>query len=226
MTKIKSWWRFETGDLKKRIHYYSRVRMALFLAALAGFFVSVFWLWLKSSSPQISFFDRMAMKFINCFDFPFLKSFLSLITHLGSSFFIGSAFLILALILVIKRRKRAAAVSLLSLLGSSLFIYLLKDFFDRPRPFSCLGDDCLSFPSGHTTLAFYFYGLFFYLVWRFIPLSKKQLKCFGLSIGTLIFLIALSRVFLGYHYPSDVLAGFFLGGSWLILAILLIDFLY
>lgn len=225
--KLKNWFLFEKQDLDERIRNYSKFRLLLFFSAILGFVVSLFWLWQKTFSLKIKLFDEVVMNFISQVKTPPLENFFSLITHLGSTFFIVVAFLILALILMAKKRKRAAVAALFSLAGSGVFILFLKNFFGRQRPFGCLPfNDCLSFPSGHATLSFYFYSLLAYLVFRFLPVSLKVFLIIGLLIAILIFLIALSRIFLGFHYPSDLLAGFFLGGTWLLLAIFLIDVLY
>jgi len=225
--KIKDWFLLEKQDLDKRIRTYPRFRILLLSATILGFFVSIFWLWQKIFSPEIKLFDEWTVNFISQFRTPFLMKYFSLITHLGSGFFIIAAFLALATLLMIRKRKRAAIAALFSLAGSAALIFFLKDFFGRPRPFGCLApDDCLSFPSGHATLAFYFYGLLDYLIFRFLPVSLKKFLIISFLIVILIILIALSRLFLGFHYSSDLLAGFFLGGSWLLLAIFLIDVLY
>jgi len=117
-------------------------------------------------------------------------------------------------------------VALLSLLGSGFFILFFKNFFGRPRPFDCLGNDCFSFPSGHVTLSFYLYGLLNYLIFRFFSFPLRKTLILSFFLGVLIILIAFSRIFLFLHYPSDLLAGFLLGGAWLLLAIFLIDILY
>jgi undecaprenyl-diphosphatase len=137
------------------------------------------------------------------------------------------AILSLSTLLILKNRKKAAVVSLVTLIGSVVFIYFFKVFFGRVRPNGCLNSgDCLSFPSGHTALSVYFYGLLIYLVWRFFPISLKKFLIISLTILFLVVLIGLSRIVLQVHYPSDILAGTFLGGSFLLLAIWLIDLLY
>lgn len=224
---LKTWLSVEKQDLDKRIRSYSRFRLTLLFSIILGFFVSVFWLWQKTFSLKIQNYDKAAILFIEQFKTLSLLNFFSWVTHLGDHFFIAICFVVLTLILIIKKRKRAALVSLLSLGGSAFFISFLKNFFGRGRPFGCLlPDDCLSFPSGHATLAFYFYGLLDYLVFRFLPVSLKSFIFVTLGLGALIALVAVSRLFLGLHYFSDILGGFFLGGSWLLLAILSIDFLY
>lgn len=225
--KIKEWLLAEKQDLDKRIRNYSKFRFLLLSSVILGFLVSLFWLWQKTFSLKIKLFDTVIMNFVSGTKTPFLMRFFSLVTHLGSEFFIVAAFLILTVLLIVRGRKRAATVALLSLAGSAFFVFFLKEFFGRPRPFGCLApDDCLAFPSGHVTLSFYFYGLLAYLVFRFLPISLRVFLIIGSMIAILILLIALSRLFLGFHYPSDLLGGFFLGGTWLLLAIFLIDVLY
>ena len=133
----------------------------------------------------------------------------------------------LAIFLFKLKRKKAVAAVFLTLVGSGLFIYFFKTMFNRERPFGCLaGKDCFSFPSGHATIAFYFYGMLFHLINRFVRLKKIVGWSLGLFFGFLILLIAFSRIYLGYHYPTDVIGGFFLGGIFLLVAAILVDFLY
>jgi undecaprenyl-diphosphatase len=224
---LKTWLLLEKQDLDKRIRSYSRFRLLLLASIILGFFVSVFWLWQKTFSLKVKEFDNTVMVWISQLPITDLRKFFSLVTQLGSGFWIGAMFIILAVLLVSRKRKRAAAVVGFTLAGSAFFIFFLKDFFGRSRPFGCLPPgDCLAFPSGHATISFYFYGLLDYLIFRFLPISLKTFLIVSFFIGILILLIALSRLFLGFHYPSDLLAGFFLGGTWLLLAVFLIDILY
>lgn len=225
--KLKDWFKLQKEDIDRRIRSYSKFRALLILSVIFSFFVSIFWVWQKTFSPNVNFFDQAVFDFLAKLKTPFLISLFSLITIMGNFYFVAGLFAILALILFFYHRKRAAMVAILSLVGSGLFVLLFKEFFDRQRPFGCLsGKDCLSFPSGHTTLAFYTYGLLNYLIFRFLPVSLRSFILISLMIIGLVFLVAFSRVFLFVHYPSDILAGFFLGAAWLLLAVLIIDFLY
>lgn len=224
---FKKWLLEEKNDLDGRIRRYSRFRLILFLSATFGFFISLFWLWQKTSTVRVQTYDMAIFSFIERFKTQNLVKFFSFVTNLGDARFVIAGFLILTSILVAKRRKRAAVASLLSLVGSGIFVEILKNFFGRQRPFGCLlPDDCLSFPSGHVTLSFYFYGLLAYLSFRFLPISLKSFLGLLGFLGMVVILIAFSRLFLGLHYFSDIIGGFFLGGSWLCVTILLVDFLY
>lgn len=103
------------------------------------------------------------------------------------------AFIILAYGLY--KKKREAILPLLGLLLAALLTYMIKVYVDRPRPFS--GD--MSFPSGHSSSASSTY----------LPLVKGKLSFFGYT--TFVTVVGISRVLVGAHYTSDVIAGIGLG---------------
>lgn len=105
--------------------------------------------------------------------------------------------------------------------GSYIFVDdLLKDIICRPRPFVHPG---YSFPSGHTTITMCFYGILIYLVMKY---ARSQFWRIALSVffGFMIFMVALSRLWLGVHFPTDVIAGLFLGFLFVNLYIILDKF--
>ncbi len=138
---------------------------------------------------------------------PCLGFFFALCSRLGD----GPLWAAVALTLLLfgQRRERlaVAAASVTAVLAASFFCNL-KKIVKRRRPFelwpelTCLvrPPDRYSFPSGHTMTAFSLYGTF-----------ATLLPGYGWIFGPAAVLIGLSRVFLGAHYPSDVLAGGFLG---------------
>lgn len=147
----------------------------------------------------------------------------------GVSFFASENFLRVAYALIVlgflwkKNFKRAVEVSAVGI-GGFLVNYYMKLFFQRPRPADPLIEPInnFSFPSGHATSAFIFYGLLVYLVWKSeIPLFYKYL-C-GVLLGLFALLIGFSRVYLRVHYPSDVAAGCSIGIAWLLLCIFLMS---
>jgi undecaprenyl-diphosphatase len=116
--------------------------------------------------------------------------------------------IVLVLALAATRRYRTAIVVALALLGAMLATELLKEVVSRPRP---PGDPLapargFSFPSGHTLLGTVSYGLIALVVWRsHFPQSVRR-AVLALLVA-LVIGIGLSRIALGVHYPSDVLAG-------------------
>jgi undecaprenyl-diphosphatase len=100
----------------------------------------------------------------------------------------------------------------------------MKLSFRRVRPPNPLIDPLhnFSFPSGHATSGFIFYGLLVYLIWKTnLPKPVKYLA--GILLIGFALLIGFSRVYLRVHYFSDVLAGFCIGFAWLVLAIWLME---
>lgn len=118
----------------------------------------------------------------------------------------------LVLWLVWQRRLADAVIVAVALIGASLFTDAVKDLVARPRP---PGADVgavagASFPSGHTLNSTVTYGLVALYVWR----SHLALAARQITVAVLVaipFLVGLSRIALGVHYPSDVLGGWLAG---------------
>jgi membrane-associated phospholipid phosphatase len=227
MFDFKGWFKQEKNNLKSDFYSYPKRKFLFLVLVILLLFSAFFRLWTATSFQDVIFWDNLIVNQIKQIRNPFLDNFFLAITRLGSIYFIAVAFLILTFFLVKKRMKKAATSVFLTLIGSAILIYLFKNFFGRSRPFECpFAKDCFSFPSGHATIAFYFYGMLFNLTTRFIKLRKRYVLLLALILGFLVFLIAVSRLYLGYHFLTDIFGGFLLGGIFLLLVSILIDFLY
>ncbi len=119
--------------------------------------------------------------------------------------------------------RKEWAVSLAIVLGYGGVMQLssiLKQLFARPRPsvFPPLAlESSFSFPSGHTMSAVAFYGLLSLLLWR------HHQRIWAVLPGLWVLLVAFSRVYLGVHYPSDVLASLAVGTIYLAALYLLFE---
>lgn len=140
--------------------------------------------------------------------------------------FFGSPAVVLAIATVVcvvlyRRRKLVAAALLpLVLAGGELLNLILKLSFHRARPeVGFVQLDTYSFPSGHAMISTAAYGALAYLAWSHLGMRGRLV----LTAGTVIFvaLIGFSRLYLGAHYLSDVLAGAVGGTFWLAVAIAL-----
>lgn len=146
-------------------------------------------------------------------------SFLMLVITYTGGYLVSSVVITLSTIsFFVHRQTKKAAALLLTTGGSALTVFLLKNFFDKSRPSEALYlESSSAFPSGHATIAIALYGFLFYVIWKH---DKHHLKNpFIILLGILILLIGLSRLYLGVHYLSDVLAGYMLGFIWIAISL-------
>ena len=137
--------------------------------------------------------------------------------------FLGSPFAVIPLAAIVivwavrKKETRAAVTLLVVLLMTEALNVMLKHTFERPRPtlFQEIATlHSYSFPSGHAMAAAAVYGTMGVVVSRLAPTHRGALV---VGLPFLIVMIGLSRIYLGVHWPSDVLAGF-AAGAFLALA--------
>lgn len=170
----------------------------------------------KEEAVDISIFSFLSANVIS----NRLTAFMKVVTYFASATFLQIAYGVLIIVyLFLKNWKRAVEIVVIGV-GGFAVNYCMKLSFHRVRPPHPLIEPLqnLSFPSGHATAAFIFYGLLSYLIWKTdIP---KLYKYIAGSIFILFsLLIGFSRVYLRVHYPSDVFAGFCIGFAWLILIV-------
>jgi len=104
--------------------------------------------------------------------------------------------------------------------GGAVSVYILKHLITRPRPVAIpiYIEDSYSFPSGHAGVAIGLYGFLLYFCLKNIA-DKIWRRIADASLAVVIILLGFSRIYLGVHYFSDVIAGFLVGGIWLAIAI-------
>ena len=134
----------------------------------------------------------------------------------------GAIFLItLTVILFILIKNKKIGLSIFSnLIIITVLNQLLKRILQRPRPteFRIIEETGYSFPSGHSMVSMAFYGYLIYLIYKYV--ENKYVKWISIVLlSILICSIGISRIYLGVHYTSDVLGGFLVSISYLILFI-------
>lgn len=145
-----------------------------------------------------------------------MTNIIKVITNLGGTLVILG---VTILSLLIFRRKKINICIVLNLLGIAIINnLLLKNVIgrDRPSDINIITEMGKSFPSGHSAVSMVVYGYLIYLIYNFI--NNKYLKYILISILILIILIiGITRIYLGVHYTSDVLGGYLLGISYLLI---------
>ena len=173
-----------------------------------------------TSDPLIVLDVRLANLFYAFRDDRLLQFFYA-VTVLANFFTVLVMVLMLTLILWRQHRRIYALILWLTLVGSEAMTTLGKLFFHRLRPsglLPVLSEDSYSFPSGHATSAVVLFGFLAYLVIREHRSWKVKVSAFFLALMAIVF-VDLSRLYLGVHYLSDVLAGNTLALSVLLFAI-------
>lgn len=178
------------------------------------FFLAIVWL---HRNESLIWLDEGIAKFVALIRGERLTVAFRIITFFASVTFIVITDLLITIIGIWgKYNGRDLLIFNLSNIGGVIFMQVLKVIFGRERPpmpwLATAGG--YSFPSGHTLMATIYYGLLLYLLIRSGRVAtgrKRLIACLGLLPA----LIGLSRIYLGVHYASDVLAGWTVGLAWL-----------
>lgn len=150
-----------------------------------------------------------------------LTSVMRTITFFASAKFLLIAYVLLVVWFFLIKKNNLLALDVAAIaIASFLFNSLLKEIFGRVRPLDPLIEPLqnYSYPSGHASLGFIFYGLLTYLIWK--SGIRRGFK-YSISVLFIVFalLIGFSRIYLRIHHTSDVIAGFCLGIAWLAISI-------
>ncbi|WP_234032647.1 phosphatase PAP2 family protein [Paenibacillus faecalis] len=177
-------------------------------------------------SEQEYGFDSFVTELVRGFEQPAVTDIAMGLTFIGSKGPIIIICIFICALLYVFSLKREITFFLTVILGSALLNILLKTLFRRNRPdvkrlVEAIG---YSFPSGHAMAAFSLYGILIYLLWKHVKTLSLKALIF-IVFGAMILGIGLSRIYLGVHYPSDVLGGFFASCSWLMLSIGIYEYL-
>lgn len=151
-----------------------------------------------------------------------MTAIMKMITTLGSSIVIVAGLISVAVLI---RDKKYFKIFVLATLLSAVINNILKLIIHRPRPSQTMllaAETTYSFPSGHSMIAMVFYGLIIYYVRKFV--KKKWLSNLLTVILSLIILaVGVTRIYLGVHYATDVLAAYILGFAYLVVFIKILE---
>lgn len=170
---------------------------------------------------KIVHFDSWVIGIVQGFESPIVTQIMGFFTFIGST----PAVIVLCLLIIfflykILHHRSELILFIIVVAGTPILNFFLKGFFQRARPdlHRLIEIGGYSFPSGHAMNAFTVYGILTFLLWRHIfnPTGRGVLILFSVIM---IAAIGVSRIYLGVHYPSDVIGGYFASGFWLAISI-------
>jgi len=193
------------------------------LAVAVGALILFGWLAEEVMEGDTKQFDATIRNAIHNHATPLLTTVMQVFSFLGSvgwvTFF---GVLVVCACLYFKRRRMAAFLAI-AVIGAGTLDYVLKLTFHRPRPLAFFGTSpsSFSFPSGHALGSFCFYGILA-AVLSDRAIGRTSRFFIWLASALLVGMIGLSRIYLGVHYPSDVIAGYLAGAVW-VTAVTIVD---
>ncbi len=190
---------------------------ALIVSLVSSVFFLILFSWISEEvfEGDLQRFDTAVRGWVHEFFSPQLTKFMLDMTFLGSIGFLTALFVIIVAIWLLKGMKRPAAWMAIAVAGSVILDVSLKLSFHRPRPIPFVGvvPQSYSFPSGHALSSFCFYGVLAGLLCARV--HSPAIRVFIWTVtAALVLAIGLSRIYLGVHYPTDVIAGYIAAAAW------------
>ena len=182
---------------------------------LFGYFASTI------RDDSLSSFDSIMINAIQGLETSWLTTIMKFFTWIGSGLVVGAITIIVFVLLYFVFKYRYQGFLLLVVIvGTVSFNHLLKMYFKRERPVihRILEANGYSFPSGHTMMAFSLYVIIAYIAWRNVETRFGKLLLI-LFATFMTIMIGTSRIYLGVHFPSDVVGGLMASGFWVTIAV-------
>lgn len=180
---------------------------ALLIAATALFVFG--WLAEEMLEGDTQQFDAFVRTAVHQFANPSLTKLMQVFSFLGSVAAVTGISLLVVCVSLYFRHTRTAALVAITMLGVAVLDVALKLAFHRPRPVAFFGatPNSYSFPSGHALGSLCFYGILAAIL-ASLARGRGTKLCIWTAAVFLVGMIGLSRIYLGVHYPSDVIAGY------------------
>jgi membrane-associated phospholipid phosphatase len=185
---------------------------SLVLGLVSAIAALAFFAWLTDEvlEGDLRNFDEVTRVAVHQIASPAMTTTMRGISFLGSALFLTIAAILVVVLFVLRKWQREAKLFGITMIGASILNTTLKLVFQRPRPvpfFNLTAPESYSFPSGHSLASCCFYGALAALLTA--RMQNRRLKLFTWIVGVVMFLlIGLSRIYLGVHYTTDVIAGF------------------
>jgi undecaprenyl-diphosphatase len=172
------------------------------------------WLAEEMRENDVASFDSAIRNWVHHFASPGLTQVMTIISLFGYNILIVGVIASLGIFLRL-RWRRAAAFMAITMMGAGILDASLKQAFHRVRPpaFFGIAPTNYSFPSGHALASFCFYSVLAGLIAHRVKSMRLRVGV-GVLAGLMIAAIGMSRIYLGVHYPSDVIAGYLAAAVW------------
>lgn len=145
-------------------------------------------------------------------------------TDLGYTWWVGLVTIVAVSLCVKRRNYKNALVVVVGVVGSAIINLLLKLFFQRDRPElweRLITENSYSFPSGHAMASASLAAVIIVILW------PTKWRYFALAIGSVyVMYIGFTRMYLGVHYPTDIIAGWLVATSWVAITTIIVKKLY
>jgi undecaprenyl-diphosphatase len=203
---------------RKRLVEY--LGLSLLLGMVAAIATLIFFGWLTDEvlEGDARRFDDVTRAAVHSLASPAMTTFAHFLSFIGSAFFLTIATVIVIVIFALRKWGREARLFTLTMIGASMLNITLKLAFKRARPepfFDLAAPASYSFPSGHSLASCCFFaGLAAVLAGR--VKSRRARILIWIAATIMFLLIGLSRIYLGVHYTTDVIAGFSAALIWIV----------
>ena len=191
-------------------------KQGIFLIGYLAILGIVAWLCTEVWEKELFSFDRSFLLWIHQFANPQFDRIFLFFTALDDPPTVVTIFIITIAWLVMKRRYSDGIRFTIVCAGGVLINQVMKLFFAKPRPelwHRLITETSFSFPSGHAVGSMVVYGFIAYILAKEMQQHKHIVYA---TASLLIIAIGLSRLYLGVHYPTDIIAGYGIGFLWLI----------
>ncbi|WP_433742622.1 phosphatase PAP2 family protein [Falsibacillus pallidus] len=169
---------------------------------------------------EIRHFDSVVIAAVQGHVSPFWTKVMVSITFLGSVRWIMILSIATALILLMFKHRILCLYVIVAVSLGGAFNWILKSIFHRQRPDiePIIEEQGYSFPSGHSMGSFIFYGALAFILFKLY--QNRWAKIAGVFLVSILVLsIGISRIYLGVHYPSDIVGGYTAGAAWTFICI-------
>ena len=203
---------------KKRFFEFLSLSLLLGLATAVGALIFFGWLADEALEGDARAFDDATRAAVHHFASPLMTAIMRGLSFVGSTIALSVATIFVVIRFAMRKWKREAILFALTMIGAGLLNITLKLAFKRPRPvpfFNLSPPETYSFPSGHSLTSAVFFGALAAILTARI--SSTRVKAAIWIVSTAMFLlIGLSRIYLGVHYTTDVIAGFAAALIWIL----------